>query len=126
MNDYVVSSFVGCFLRQVNGISVVSPVVINGTRFGDCYNSTELEANGYPVYWTSEPSSGEAGVAAVSTTIVTVRRCVGHTNTLVSFLAHKQLSAHISEATLTPIPAHNEDVNFALEARVMHACRKLS
>lgn len=47
-------------MLQVDGVSVTSRVVVNGTRFGACYNNRTFEANGYPAYLTSREENGLA------------------------------------------------------------------
>ena len=43
---------------QVDGVSVTSRVVVNGSRFGACYNNVTFYINDYPAYFTSQIEDG--------------------------------------------------------------------
>ena len=45
-------------MDQVDGVSVTSRVVVNGTRLGACYNNRTFHINGYPAYFTSREENG--------------------------------------------------------------------
>lgn len=45
-------------MLQVDGVSVTSRVVVNGTRFGACYNNRTFQANNYSAYITSREENG--------------------------------------------------------------------
>lgn len=55
---------------QTDGVSVISPVVLNGTRYGACYKGTGFEFNGYPAYY-AEPLDTTADIQSERAVLVT-------------------------------------------------------
>ena len=45
-------------MAQVDGVSVTSRVVVNGSRFGACYSNVTFSVNDYPAYFTSQIEDG--------------------------------------------------------------------
>lgn len=56
--------------EATDGVSVISPVVLNGTRYGACYKGTGFEFNGYPAYY-AEPLDTTADIQSERAVLVT-------------------------------------------------------
>lgn len=62
-------------LLQYDGVSITSRLVVNGRRFGGCYNFTGMEENNYPAYFTSRFEDGQVvrgdeGISVMSLNLV--------------------------------------------------------
>lgn len=45
-------------MLQVDGVSITSRLVVNGTRLGACYNNRTFQANNYSAYFTNREENG--------------------------------------------------------------------
>ncbi|CAM9250665.1 unnamed protein product [Ascophyllum nodosum] len=54
----VASTPTGSCTESVDGVSVTSRVVVNGSRFGACYSNVTFSVNDYPAYFTSQIEDG--------------------------------------------------------------------
>ncbi|CAM9250739.1 unnamed protein product [Ascophyllum nodosum] len=54
----VTSTLTASCTESVDGVSVTSRVVVNGSRFGACYNNVTFYINDYPAYFTSQIEDG--------------------------------------------------------------------